>query len=56
MEIEIIKATFYYDNHFYYNGEEFLKQNFNSKQELLDVVSELKKQYPNLKYTYEIIH
>ena len=53
MELHIIKATFYYDNHFYYNGDEFLRQNFLSKQELFDFVGELKKQYPSLIYTYE---
>lgn len=53
MELNIITAKFYYDNHFYNNGDEFLTQNFPSKQELFDFVEELKKQYPALIYTYE---
>ncbi len=53
MELNISTAKFCYDNHFYNNCDEFLRQNFPLKQELFDFVDELKKQYPVLIYTYE---
>lgn len=48
-----IHVVFYLNQHTYYNGEDFMEQEFSSETDLQSFVEELKKKYPDLVYTIQ---